>query len=46
LHRALRCHLVRDGSPVTLPDEHLPADYAPPAFRVHPLKNGAPERDR
>jgi len=29
---------VRDGHPINIPDDYLPKDYEPPAFRVHPLE--------
>jgi hypothetical protein len=28
---------VRDGNRANIPDPHLPQDYEPPAFRVHPI---------
>jgi len=30
---------LRDGNPAAVPDENLPRDYQPPAFRVHPFEN-------
>ena len=37
---------VRDGNRTNLPDRHLPQNYEPPAFRVHPIPGlpGGPER--
>jgi small-conductance mechanosensitive channel len=29
---------IRDGSHAAIPDEHLPTDYQPPPFRIHPLE--------
>jgi small-conductance mechanosensitive channel len=30
---------VRDGGAAAIPDEHLPADYQPAPFRIHPLED-------
>jgi len=30
---------LRDGNTTTIPEEHLPTDYNPPAFRVHPFED-------
>jgi small-conductance mechanosensitive channel len=29
---------LRDGNRSTIPEDHLPRDYNPPAFRIHPLE--------
>ena len=29
---------IRDGNMLTLPEEHLPADYQPAPFRVFPFE--------
>jgi len=33
---------ARDGNRLAIPDEHLPKDYNPPAFRVTPLPPSPP----
>ena len=37
---------VRDGNQANIPDRHLPQDYEPPSFRVHPIPGlpGGPKR--
>ncbi len=30
---------IRDGNRLAVPEDHLPKDYNPPPFRVHPLEN-------
>ena len=29
---------IRDANRVTIPDDYLPRDYEPPAFRIHPFE--------
>ena len=29
---------IRDGNTLTLPEEHLPKDYRPAPFRIHPFE--------
>jgi small-conductance mechanosensitive channel len=29
---------IRDGNQTTIPNDYLPKDYSPPAFRIHPLE--------
>jgi small-conductance mechanosensitive channel len=29
---------IRDGNPLTLPEDHLPKDYKPAPFRIHPFE--------
>ena len=31
---------VRDGNPMNIPDDYLPKDYQPPAFRLFGLGGG------